>query len=263
MSDAHAQSVHVASVAKHLRRDIKKTLDLKNNKLAQHFLIISTIRMESLIETSIRICDYMLDPTSPGIPLYLLSKCAGVAIFHSISAAAVISASTANGIVLRRDDGRDEWSPPSAISMAEVGFGFTFGLKASDIIMVLMDIDAVKAVCGEVQVKLGTNMSVVAGPLANKGQAYDWDGAITLSNKGTGITYCYALSEGVFGGFDLNAGVLVARSKLNTDYYKVEATPEDILFTKKGSVTLPEDSRIPGLHRKLTMMTKGVCSAPS
>lgn len=217
--------------------------------------------MDSLIETSIGVCDYMLDPSSPGIPRTLLSKCAGVAIFHSVSAAAFVSASTANGIVLRRDDGMDEWSPPSAISMGDVGVGITFGVKKSDIIMVLMDDDAVKSMCGEVQLKLGTNMSIVAGPLANKGQAVDIDGAVNLSSKGTGITYCYSLSEGVLAGFDLSAGVIVARSQLNTNFYKSEATPEDILY-KRGSVTVPMESRIPELHKKLNMMEKGVLCSP-
>jgi lipid-binding SYLF domain-containing protein len=214
--------------------------------------------MDSLIETSIGVCNYMLDPASPGgIPRTLLSKCAGVAIFHSLSAAAFVSASSASGIVLRRDDGMDEWSPPSAVSMKDVGVGITFGVKRSDIIMVLMDDNAVKTMCAGVGLKLGSNVSVVAGPLANKGKAVDYDGDINLSKEGTGITYCYSLSEGVLAGFDINAGVIVAGNKVNSDFYQAQATPEDILF-KKGSVSIPSDSRIPELHKKLNMMEKGV-----
>jgi len=68
----------------------------------------------------------MLYSISHGIPLYLLSRCAGVAFCHLISRAAVLCALSANGIVLHRDDGMDEWSPPSIISMgmAEVEVGF-------------------------------------------------------------------------------------------------------------------------------------------
>lgn len=214
--------------------------------------------MDSLIETSIGVCNYMLDPASPGgIPRTLVSKCAGVAIFHSVSAAAFVSVSSASGILLRRDDGMDEWSPPSAVSIKDVGVGITFGVKKSDIIMVLMDDDAVKTMCAEVGLKLGSNVTVVAGPLASKGKAADYDGDIILSKEGTGITYCYCLSEGVLAGFDINAGVIVVGRKVNLDFYQAEATPEDILF-KKGSVSIPSSSRLPELHKKLNMMEKGL-----
>lgn len=213
--------------------------------------------MDSIIESSISFCDYILDPMLPaGIPKALLSKCAGVAFFHSVTAAVLVSASSANGIVLRRDTEVDQWSPPSAICMTELGLGITFGVKKSDIIMILMDDDAVKALCGEVQVKLGGNLTAVAGPLAQKGDAIDQGGAVNLSNKGSGVTYCYALTEGFFSSLSLNMGVLVARGKINTDFYKISASPEDIVF-KKGSVTIPADSHIPELHKKLNLMVKG------
>mmetsp|Transcript_26269 Transcript_26269/g.37651 ORF Transcript_26269/g.37651 Transcript_26269/m.37651 type:complete len:217 (+) Transcript_26269:118-768(+) len=214
--------------------------------------------MEDLIDQSITVCDYMLDPASPRIPRTLLSKCAGVAIFHSVSAAAFVSASAANGILLRRDDGFDEWSPPSAISMHNVGVGITFGLKKSDIIMVLMDDTAVQVLSGDKQVQIGANMSVVAGPTE---WAVDQDVAINSSKQGSGLTYCYSLSEGAFAGFSLETGVLSARKQINSDFYKSEASPNVILFAR-GAVSFPEGSRVPELHKKLNMMERGVVSAP-
>jgi len=87
--------------------------------------------------------------------------------------------------------------------------------------------------------------------------------AIHISHKGAGLTYCYILSEGVFSvAFDLSAGVLVTRNKMNlNNQHKLEVTPKDIFF-HRGYVTVPEHSCILELHRILTMMTKGDVGLP-
>lgn len=216
--------------------------------------------MNVLVENAIRVCDYMLDPSSPNIPRSLLSNCAGVAIFHSVSAALIVSASAANGILLRRDQETGEWSPPSAICMADVGVGFQFGAKKSDIIMILMGDDVVHEMSGQIQLKLGANLSFVAGPLTKKGEDFDRDAAFQVSPRGATVTYCYAHSEGTFIGHDFNVGILTEKGYVNAEFYNSAAKPIEILF-QKGAVEIPEGTRIPELHKKLKMMEKGECSA--
>lgn len=217
--------------------------------------------MNQLIENAIHVCDFMLDPSSPNIPKSLLSNCAGVAIFHSVEAGVIISASVANGILLRRDQETGEWSPPSAICMADVGVGGVLGAKKSDIIMVMVGDDVVHEMSAMVQVKLGVNLSLVAGPLTKKGEDFDRNAAFHLSPKGVGVTYCYAHSAGTFVAHEVTAGVLLERGYVNAEFYNSAVKPIDILF-KKGSVDIPEESRIPELHKKLEMLVKGESSAP-
>jgi lipid-binding SYLF domain-containing protein len=241
--------------------DIKKDFSIVQITSVKDFLKANYSKMNKLIENAIRVCDFMIDPSSPNIPKSLLSNCAGVAIFHSVEAGAIISASVANGILLRRDQESGEWSPPSALCMADVGVGGVLGAEKSDIIMVMVGDDVVHEMSAMAQLKLGLNLSIVAGPLTKKGEGYDREAAFHLSPRGTGVTYCYAHSAGTFIAHEVTAGVLLERGYVNAEFYNSAAKPIDILF-KKGSVEIPEESRVPELHKKLEMIVKGESSVP-
>jgi len=215
------------------------------------------LSMEGMIDEAIRICNYMLDPSNPGIPRNLLQVCSGVALICAGEAAFFVSGSGGTGIVLRRDDRTDEWSPPSAIGLASVGLGLVVGAQKKDIIMVLVDDAAVNALSGEAQVALGAQIAVALGPVGR-----DYEGGFSLSNKGAGMTFTYSISKGLFAGFNLEGALVGASSGVNRKFYNSDASPHDILF-EKGSVTAPAGSRIPELQKKLTMMEQGRVTLPS
>ena len=208
------------------------------------------LSMEGMIDEGIRICDFMLDPNSAGIPKDLLQVCCGVALISSAEVALFVSGSRGTGIVLHRDDKTDEWSPPSAVTVSGVGLGLVVGFGKKDIVMVLVDNAAVAALSGEVQVQLGAQVSV-AGPVGR-----EYEGTFNLSNRGAGTTFTYAISKGLVSVGNLEGALVCACPRVNKKFYNSDASPHAILF-EKGSVTAPAGSRVPELHKKLTMMEKG------
>lgn len=204
--------------------------------------------MDRLIDQSIKTVDHLLNPPRSCLKA-LLAECAGVAIFHSVGAALIVSASVAHGIVLKRHGA--EWSPPSAVSMANIGVGLAIGAKTSDIIMILgMDQD-VRVLSSQQGIEIGGNLSIKAGPVD---ATHEVD--LNASAGGGAITYCYAISEGAFVGASVETGVLTSRPGVNADFYNSGATPEDILF-HMGTVKAPEGSRLPELHEKLNLLMEG------
>ena len=222
-------------------QDIKTETETKHGRLS----------MEGMVDNAIRVCNYMLDPKSPGVPRRLLEVCSGVALVNTIEAGFFVSGSGGTGIVLRRDVKTGKWSPPSAIGTGGVGFGLVFGAEMKDIVMVLIDDAAVNALSGEAQVKLGGQMAVAVGPLGREAE-----GAFNVSNKGVGMTLTYSITKGLFAGVNLEGALVGARSGENKKFYNSDASPQDILF-KEGAVIIPDGSRIPELHEKLTMMEQG------
>lgn len=215
------------------------------------------LSMQGMIDNAIRVCSYLLDPKSPGVPRRLLEVCSGVALVSTVQAGFFVSGSGGSGIVLRRDETTGKWSPPSAIGTGGVGFGLVFGAEIKDIIMVLIDESAVRALSGEVQVKLGGQLAIAAGPLGREAE-----GAFSVSNKGAGVTLTYSIAKGLFAGVNMEGALVGARTAENKKYYNSDASPQDILF-KEGAVEIPEGSRIATLHQKLTLMEKGMTEEPT
>lgn len=215
------------------------------------------LSMEGMIDNAIRVCNYLLDPKSPGVPRRLLEVCSGVALISSVEAGFFVSGSAGTGIVLRRDIKTGKWSPPSAIGSGGVGFGLVFGGELKDIVMVLIDDAAVNALSGEAQVKLGGQIAVAVGPLGREAE-----GAFNVSNKGAGMTLTYSISKGLFAGINLEGALVGARGGENKKFYTSDASPRDILFNE-GAVTIPEGSRVAELHEKLTLMEQGKTMEPA
>jgi lipid-binding SYLF domain-containing protein len=233
--------------------------EVRDNSKDSHSTAAShgRLTMEGMIENAIRVCNYMLDPKSPGVPRRLLEVCSGVAFISTAEAGFFISASGGTGIVIRRDESTGKWSPPSAIGTGGVGFGLAFGAEVKDIVMVMIDEAAVRALSGEVQVKLGGQMAIAAGPIGREAE-----GAFTLSNKGAGMTFTYSIVKGLFAGINMEGAIVGARKAENKKFYNSDASPHDILFTE-GAVLIPDGSHIPTLHQKLTLMEQGKTVDPS
>jgi lipid-binding SYLF domain-containing protein len=78
------------------------------------------------------------------IPKSVLKGCKGVAILTVLKAGAAFSGRAGSGLVVAKLES-GEWSAPSAIGVAGVGFGFQFGAEITDYIFVLNTDAAVEA----------------------------------------------------------------------------------------------------------------------
>ena len=78
----------------------------------------------------------------------------------------LVSGSGGYGLVVARIT-EDVWSAPSLIGVGGMGGGFQVGISKTDAVLILNNEDAVKAFSGKAQVKLGSELSVAAGPVWN------------------------------------------------------------------------------------------------
>ena len=99
--------------------------------------------MEGMIWNANHVLDSALDPKTNGIPRDLFKQCKGIVLLSVIEAGFCFSGNVGTGVVMARaEDG--SWSPPSAVGLAGVGFGFMFGAETKDILILIMDSNTLK-----------------------------------------------------------------------------------------------------------------------
>src|SRR5262245_63463170 len=133
------------------------------------------------------------------------------------------------GVVVART--RQGWSGPSAIGTGGAGFGLQIGAEVTEFVLILNTDAAVQAFSRDVNVMLGGDVSVAAGPLGRHAEV--------------GITpvaaiYTYSRSQGLFAGVSLEGTVIGTRNDANAAYYGRAVTPEEILT---GKVLPPSGAR--------------------
>ena len=163
------------------------------------------------------------------IPQAVLKDARGLAIMTVIKAGFGISGRGGTGVVVART--RNGWSGPSAIGTGGAGFGFQIGAEVTEFVMVLNTEEAVKAFSRDVNITLGGDISVAAGPIGRHVEA-----AITP----VAAVYTYSRTQGLFAGISLEGTVIGARNDANAAYYGRPVTPEEIL---SGKVTPPSGAR--------------------
>lgn len=206
--------------------------------------------MEGMIWNANHVLDSALDPKTVGIPRDLFKACKGIVLISAVEAGFVFSGNVGTGVVMARgDDG--QWSPPSAIGLGGMGFGFMAGAEVKDIVIVVMDQNTMSAFSGDGQIKFGGQVGLTAGPVGR-----ELDLSLNLSNKGAGGSFAYTFSQGLFGGVALEGAAIGARRGENNKFYGNEATPQQILF-ESGSVEIKPDSGILELHKKLEILKEG------
>jgi lipid-binding SYLF domain-containing protein len=155
------------------------------------------------------------------IPQAVLKDARGLAIMTVIKAGFGISGRGGTGIVVSRT--KNGWSGPSAIGTGGAGFGFQIGAEVTEFVMILNTDAAVQAFSHDVNVTLGGDISVAAGPIGRTASV-----AVTP----VAAIYTYSRSQGVFAGISLEGTIIGTRNDANTEYYGRPMTPEEILSGK-------------------------------
>ena len=170
------------------------------------------------------------------IPQAVLRDARGLAIMTVIKGAFGFSGQGGTGVVVART--RNGWSGPSAIGTGGAGFGFQIGGEVTEFVMVLNTDAAVQAFSRDVNVTLGGDISVAAGPIGRTAAA----GLTPVA-----AIYTYSRSQGLFAGISLQGAVIGTRNDANAEYYGRRVTPEEIL---SGKVPPP-----PGAVRLVQVLT--------
>jgi SH3 domain-containing YSC84-like protein 1 len=155
------------------------------------------------------------------IPQAVLKDARGLAIMTVIKAGFGFSGRGGAGVVVSRT--KNGWSGPSAIGTGGAGFGFQIGAEVTEFVMILNTDAAVQAFSRDVNVTLGGDISVAAGPIGRNAEA-----AITP----VAAIYTYSRSQGLFAGVSLEGTVIGTRNDANAEYYGRRVTPEEILSRK-------------------------------
>jgi lipid-binding SYLF domain-containing protein len=171
------------------------------------------------------------------IPQAVLKDARGLAIMTVIKAGFGFSGRGGKGVVVARTS--NGWSGPSAIGTGGAGFGFQIGAQVTEFVMILNTDAAVQAFSRDINVTLGGDISVAAGPIGRHAEA-----AVTP----IAAIYTYSRSQGLFAGVSLEGTVIGTRNDTNAEYYGRRVTPEEIL---SGKVPPP-----PGATRLVQVLTR-------
>ncbi|PWN40885.1 DUF500-domain-containing protein [Ceraceosorus guamensis] len=166
------------------------------------------------------------------VPLKVLEKAKGFAIFSVFRVGFLMSARGGSGIVIART-GPNSWSAPAALAIGGLGGGFNAGADVTDFLIVLNTARAVKAFMSTGSLQLGGNLSVAVGPVGRSAEA-----AAAVNSEGSAAAmYSYSRSKGVYAGLSVEGTVLLDRSDANSKaYHQSDCSAKKVL---SGSVDVP------------------------
>jgi len=157
-----------------------------------------------------------------------LANARGVVILPSVVKAGFIGAAEGgNGVLLARGaDGT--WSDPAFYTLASGSFGLQIGVQGVEMIMILRNDKAVRAVM-EYQGKFGADAGLTVGVTG-----FGVEGSTTTNLGADVLVYAYSFA-GAYGGISLEGAALVRRNDLNAGYYGEGATPQAIVVDRAFS----------------------------
>jgi len=177
--------------------------------------------MQDDVDQAVTIIQRFQAVPEKAIPEAVLRDARGLAIMTVIKAGFGFSGRGGKGVVVART--RNGWSGPSAIATGGIGFGLQIGAEVTEFVLILNTDAAVDAFARDVNVTLGGNISVAAGPIGRNAEI-----AITP----IAAVYTYSRSQGLYAGVSLQGTVVVTRDETNAEYYGRQVTPETILSGK-------------------------------
>lgn len=223
--------------------------------------------MKGMIWNANHVLDQALSPDTNGLPKVLFENCEGLLLLSIIEAGFCFTGNVGTGILLAKTKTTTSssiahgWSPPCAMGLTGVGWGFVVGASLKDLVVFLMDQTAVDTLATDNSIKFGGQASLTLGAVGR-------DGAVDLevSGRGVGATVAIAYSKGVFGGIAVEGAMVGARHAVNEAYYRKEVHPREILF-HPNAVTIPDDNNdssnlMPEIYKKLHLLAQGKTHTP-
>jgi len=215
------------------------------------------VSMEGILKQANESLKLFVDPKyvkdSQLIPKSVLQQCKGIAFITVIKGGFMFSGETGTGCVLAKSG--EGWSGPVAIGTGGVSFGFLAGVSKVDMILVLNTDQALKSFGGDAQVRLGSELSVVAGPVGRQAEASVGmgKGAIDAAKKlDVAQAFAYSHAKGLYGGIAVNGKVILKRGDTNSAFYGKKVDPADVLL---GKIAAPENDVLKELQNALQSFT--------
>lgn len=208
------------------------------------------ITMPGMIYDANQVLEWAMDPNTGGLHPELFGPgLKGIAFLTIVEAGFVFSGNVGTGIVMSRKK-NGSWSPPSALGVTGIGWGFIMGASLKNIVYLIYDEQTLKSLSGDAGFKIGTQ---VESSLGNWGRTAEATTMVT--NKGIGVDVCLSYSRGAFGGISVEGALLNPRPKVNEKFYGKKAKPSEILF--EAAVEMPDGTLMPEVYAKLEKLCSG------
>jgi len=164
------------------------------------------------------------------IPLELLKNAKGLLFLTVFKCGFGFGIRFGTGLIMSRlADGT--WSAPSSVGCIGINWGFIMGAEITDYVVILNNEEALLPFTSFVQLSLGMEIDIAAGPIGRSG-ALD----VQLGQRGAACAYSYSHSRGVYVGATLDGSIMFPRNDINHRFYGREYSPVDLLC---GRVTRP------------------------
>ena len=213
--------------------------------------LFQKIIMLELLQAN-EVLKWAMDPKTGGLhPDLFGPSLLGICFINIVEAGFIFSGNVGTGIVMARNPKTGEWSPPSAMGISGIGWGFIIGASMKDVVYLIYDPETMKAMSGDMGIKLGTQVEASAG---NWGRTAET--SFIISNKGVGADIALSYSKGLFGGISIEGALCNPRTAVNEKFYGKSVTPKAILF-EKDSVKLPDGTLMPEVYDKLKRLCSG------
>jgi lipid-binding SYLF domain-containing protein len=185
---------------------------------------------ESQLEKATNILNEIMGTPDKRIPQNLLDNAVCVGIVPSeVKVAWVFGGTYGRGLLVCRKGGNGPWGAPSLFSTGGVSVGWQGGGKATDVVFLVMNPEGMKKLVRN-SVKLGTELSVAAGPVGRSAE-----GATDIQLHAEILSY--SRSRGLFGGASLDGTVYKQDKQNNQRLYGRRVKAKEVLID--GTVPTP------------------------
>ena len=93
--------------------------------------------MEGMIWNANHVLDQALSPDTPGIPRGMIKNCKGIILLSVVEAGFIFSGNVGTGVIIaNKYDGT--WSPPSALGLGGIGWGFMVGAEVKVSVIIIL-----------------------------------------------------------------------------------------------------------------------------
>jgi lipid-binding SYLF domain-containing protein len=126
-------------------------------------------------------------------------------------------------LVAKGQDG--SWSGPAFYGVGGGSVGFQIGIEMQELLLIILTDGGLNKIMDN-QVKIGADLTFALGPVgAGLGGA-------TTPNFGADMV-AYSTSIGLYGGLNLEGGLIAVREEANRAYYGEGATTREIVFNRR------------------------------
>jgi lipid-binding SYLF domain-containing protein len=155
----------------------------------------------------------------------MLGRAKAVLIVPNLWRAGFILGGAGGSGVLLAKGADGAWSAPAFYGFGGGSIGFQIGAEMQELMLIVLT-DGGLAKIMDNQVKLGADLTFALGPVgAGLGGA-------TTPNFGADLV-AYSTSIGLYGGVNLEGGLIAVREEMNRAYYGEGATAREIVFNRR------------------------------